>query len=179
MAKRRGGMNRGTKMTFVVCPVAGCGGRAQGRHLAAHKNRGELPKDFRMPKTKKQRAAYAAEHGDNGAGPSTREAARDRTHAARRGSRTTTDAMGASVRSYYQQIAEGGKEVGRRITSLQEALTELYDGPIKALCEFADTLHVENTDTRRQLAAMRMNIEKAASAGAALAALANGDERRG
>lgn len=173
MATRRGGMKKGTKLTFVVCPVAGCGKPAQGRHLASHKTRGELPADFKMPRTKKARAAYLAERGGNGAGPTTREAARERTHASRRGSRATTDAMGASVRSYYHQIAEGGKEVGRRITSLQEALTELYDGPIKALCEFADTLHVENTDTRRQLAAMRMNIEKAASAGAALAALAN------
>jgi len=41
-------------LTYQQCPVKGCSGLASGKHLASHKRRGELPKDFilRTPRTR-------------------------------------------------------------------------------------------------------------------------------
>jgi hypothetical protein len=142
------------KAQFAPCPVPGCKGFAQGRHLSAHKKRGELPPDYKLRSKKpprSKRGEAAAEHRP----------------------RATT---GAAVKHYVAAMHEAGKEVGRAIAVLQQQLTEMFNGPLKAFADFADTLHVENTDLRRQMALMRMNIQKAGAVSAALAALAN-DEK--
>jgi hypothetical protein len=152
MAKRtkpRGsGMKKGTKLVYIPCPVAGCDGRAVGKHIAMHKRKGELAKDWRVPKQGKERAAFLAKLG------------RDRKNGEGAPPKV---AVGHVVKTYLAQIAEARAEVARAVQVALEKLTVL-DGAIARLGEFADTLHTENTLVTRELSQLKMNMQRAAAA---------------
>jgi hypothetical protein len=154
MAKRtkpRGsGIKKGSKLVFVPCPVAGCDGRAVGKHLEMHKRKGELAKDWRVPKQGKARAAFLA------------KVSRNRTNGEGAPAKGK-GAVGHVVKTYLAQIAEARAEVARAVHVALEKLTAL-DGTIARLGEFADTLHTENTMVTRELSQLKMNMQRAAAA---------------
>lgn len=132
-----------TGRRFGPCPVDGCDGTAQGRHIRLHKQRGELPADWSAAAAKR-----AAKTSTNG----TRRASRKAALAARRESASTRPkgAMGAAVRSYVNAIYAG--------------LTALSEGPIAELAQFADTCHGELAEVRREMAQLRERFDRAAQA---------------
>jgi hypothetical protein len=154
MAKRtkpRGsGIKKGTKLAFIPCPVAGCDGRAVGKHIAMHKRQGELANDWRVPKQGKERAVFLAKLG------------RDRKNGEAPPAKGKVT-VGHVVKTYMAAIAEARHEVARAAQSVVEKLAAL-DGAVARLGEFADTLHTENTLVTRELSQLKMNMQRAAAA---------------
>lgn len=139
------------KTNFQKCPVVGCNGRAMGRHLWAHKQKGELAADYSV------RDGAAS----NGHGPKRK---RERAERATSTSNGQGAVVGANVKGFRDAIHSAGVEIGKTLHEMTGQLDKLFKGPIADLVGYADLLHTENSELRRQVAQLNMQMDKARNA---------------